>query len=92
MQTFLTDESFLSTMNNAEKDDIIKFLGNTKGPGYKNIVEKMLRKFKILECSMSIKICFLHMDFFPENLGAVSELDESVHQGIKETEKRYKGW
>ena len=57
----------------AFNDVITKFLGNTKGSDYKNIVKKMLRKFKILGCSMSIKIRFLHTDFFPENLGAVSE-------------------
>ena len=50
------------------KDVTIKFLGNTKDPDYKNIIEKMLRKFKILGCSKSIKIHFLHKDFFPENL------------------------
>ena len=55
------------------KDVITKFLGNSKDPDYKNIVKKILRNFKILGCSMSIKIHLLHKDLFPENLGAMSE-------------------
>jgi len=41
---------------------------------------------------MSMKIHFLgpHLDFFPENLGEVSdENGESFHQGILVVEKRY---
>ena len=34
-----------------------------------------------------------HLDFFPTNLGAVSdEYDEKFHQIIKEMEKKYQGW
>jgi hypothetical protein len=33
-----------------------------------------------------------HLDYFPENLGAVSEEQgERFHQDIKEMEKRYQG-
>ena len=32
-----------------------------------------------------------HFDFFPENLGAVSEHGERFHQNIAEIEKRYQG-
>ena len=45
----------------------------TKDTEYKNIVENMLRKSKILGCSMSIKIHFLHRDFLSEYLGAMSK-------------------
>jgi len=40
---------------------------------------------------MSLKIHFLdsHLDFFPDNLGAVS--DERFHQDISALEKRYQG-
>jgi hypothetical protein len=51
-------------------------------------------KFKVLGCSMSLKLHFLHthVDFFPENLGAVSEEQgEHFHQDIKEMEQRYQG-
>ncbi|GFS60199.1 uncharacterized protein TNCV_2827061 [Trichonephila clavipes] len=41
---------------------------------------------------MSVKVHFLHshLDYFPENLGAVSEEQgECFHQDIKEMERRY---
>jgi len=44
---------------------------------------------------MSLKIHFLdsHLDFFPENLGAVSdEHGERFHQQMKEIERRYHGF
>jgi hypothetical protein len=43
---------------------------------------------------MSLKVHFLgsHLDFFPENLGAVSdEQGERFHQDIYNMEKRYQG-
>ncbi|GFX46376.1 uncharacterized protein TNCV_238381 [Trichonephila clavipes] len=43
---------------------------------------------------MSVKVHFLHshLDYFPENLGAVSEEQgERFHQDIKEMERRYQG-
>jgi hypothetical protein len=43
---------------------------------------------------MSLKVHFLgsHLDFFPENLGAVSdERREIFHQDIYNMEKRYQG-
>ena len=53
-------------MNDAEKDawithkDIIN-IGNTNYPDYKNIVEKILLKLKILGCSKNINLHSLHM-------------------------------
>jgi hypothetical protein len=43
---------------------------------------------------MSLKVHFLdsHLDFFPENLGAVSDQHgERFHQDISNMEKRYQG-
>ncbi|GFU74235.1 HTH_Tnp_Tc3_2 domain-containing protein [Trichonephila clavipes] len=43
---------------------------------------------------MSVKVHFLHLhlDYFPENFGAVSEEQgERFHQDIKEMERRYQG-
>jgi hypothetical protein len=43
---------------------------------------------------MSLKIHFLnsHLDFFPQNLGAVSEEEgERFHQDIKEIQRKYHG-
>jgi hypothetical protein len=54
----------------------------------------MLEKFIALGCAMSLKAHFLnaHLDYFPENLGAVSEeYGERFHQDIKEMETRYQG-
>jgi len=45
-------------------------------------------------CKMSLKIRFLHshLDFFPDNFGAVSdEQGERFHQDILKIEQRYKG-
>ncbi|UYV73516.1 hypothetical protein LAZ67_10003903 [Cordylochernes scorpioides] len=47
-----------------------------------------------LGCNMSLKIHFLHshLDFFPDNLGAVSdEHGERFHQAISSMEKLYQG-
>jgi hypothetical protein len=73
---------------------IAKFLGNYKDPNYKQIVDKMLEKFIALSCAMSLKVHFLnaHLDYFPKNLGAVSEQHgERFHQDIEEMETRYQG-
>ena len=45
-------------------------------------------------CHMSLKMLFLHshLEFFPENLGAVGdEQCEKFHQDIQSMEERYKG-
>uniref|UniRef100_A0A2H1VH01 SFRICE_031576 n=1 Tax=Spodoptera frugiperda TaxID=7108 RepID=A0A2H1VH01_SPOFR len=69
-------------------------LGNIKSSNYKEIVAKMLQNYKKLGCNMSVKLHFLdsHVDYFPENLGIVSEEQgERFHQDIKEMERRYQG-
>ncbi|CAH1114222.1 unnamed protein product [Psylliodes chrysocephalus] len=75
----------------AFKQVINKFLGNYKDPEFESIVENMLDKFKKLGCNMSLKIHFLHahLDYFPDNLGDVSEEQgKRIHQDIKEMERR----
>ncbi|GFX82409.1 uncharacterized protein TNCV_2870901 [Trichonephila clavipes] len=70
------------------------FLGNKNDPNYKALVAELLQKYKILGCNMSVKVHFLHshLDYFPENLGAVNEEQgERFHQDIKEMERRYQG-
>jgi hypothetical protein len=80
---------------NAFKEVIAKFLGSYKDQNYKQIVQKNVRKVVIaLGCAMSLKVHLLnaHLDYFPENLGAVSEEQgERFHQDIKEMETRYQG-
>jgi hypothetical protein len=57
-------------------------------------VDELLSAYKALGCNMSLKIHFLHshLDFFPENMGAISdEHGERFHQEISQMEKRYSG-
>jgi len=71
-----------------------KFLGNHKAPNYREIVGELLQSYQDMGCNMSLKIHFLdsHLDFFPANLGAVSdEHGERFHQDISALEKRYQG-
>jgi hypothetical protein len=46
-------------------------LGNHKAENYHEIVCDLLRAYKATGCNMSLKVH--HLDFFPENLGTVSE-------------------
>ena len=67
-------ESFKSVTKN--------FLGNFRHEQYARIVEDMLIAYQKMGCHMSLKIHFLHshLDFFPPNLGDVSdEQGERLH-------------
>ncbi|GBM11241.1 hypothetical protein AVEN_267813-1 [Araneus ventricosus] len=71
---------------------IASFLGNKKDSNYKSIAEEMIKNFKILGCSISLKVHFLdsHLDYFPENLGQVSEQQgERFNQDMKQMKRRY---
>jgi hypothetical protein len=68
------------------------FLGNTRAENYEELVNNLLQSYQNLGCNMSLKIHFFHshLDFFPENCGAVSdEHGEHFHQDISSMEKRY---
>ena len=101
IRKLMLDEDFLHSMNAVEREAwtafkcvVQNFLGNNRSPEYIDIVENMLTTFKMLGCSMSLKLHFLnsHLDFFPPNLGAVSEEQgERFHQDIKDMERRYQG-
>lgn len=70
------------------------FLGNTKAENYRDIVKKLLRDYQAIGARMSLKLHFLHshIDFFPDNLGSVSdEHGERFHQDIAVMEQRYSG-
>ena len=70
----------------------IGFLGIEKDPEYKKIIKELLIAYKALGCNKSLKIHFLHshLDFLPQNIGAVSdEQGERFHQDIATMEKRY---
>ena len=54
----------------------------------------MLQNFKALGARISIKLHYLfnHLDYFPENLGDVTEEQgERFHQDIRTMEDRYQG-
>lgn len=79
---------------NSFKDVVTGFLGNHKEKNYKSLVSKMLNNYKAMGCRESLKIHLLddHLDFFPDNLGAVSdEQGERIHQDMAAIERRYQG-
>ncbi|XP_052563799.1 uncharacterized protein LOC128092860 [Culex pipiens pallens] len=97
----MKDETFPSQLNTKElkawnwfKQVCENFLGNHKANNYAELVKKLLTSYKELGVNMSLKIHYLdsHLDFFPENLGAVSdEHGERFHQELAAMESRYKG-
>ncbi|KAI6653894.1 hypothetical protein LOD99_3070 [Oopsacas minuta] len=101
IRQLVRDDNFSNSMIWKEKCtwntfvDVMKnFLGNTKSPNYKILVNELIESYKNLGCNMSVKVHFLHsyIDYFPENLGAVSEEQgERFHQDIKTMETRYQG-
>ncbi len=71
------------------------FLGNNKSPTYRDGIQNRLDTCHIMGCRMSLKIHILHsrLDFFPKNLGAVSdEQGKRFHQDIQAMENRYQGF
>jgi hypothetical protein len=95
------DKTFDSILNEVDlaawrafKDVCSNFLGNNKADNYHETVERLLQSHKAMGCNMPLKIHFLHshLDFFPQNLGAVSdEHGERFLQDIAVMEKRYQG-
>ena len=95
IRMLINDELFITKMNDTEKnawqsfkDVVSNFLGNKKSSNYQTIVEQMLTNFQTLNCRMSGKVHYLHshLDFFPANLGHMSEEQgERFHQDIKTT-------
>ncbi|UYV65187.1 hypothetical protein LAZ67_3003503 [Cordylochernes scorpioides] len=93
------DGNFQNSLNEVEAEawnsfrNVCKnFLGSVEVENYRDIVNDLLLSYKALGCNMSLKIHFLHshIDFFPDNLGAVSdEHGERFHQDISSMEKRY---
>jgi len=95
------DKQFNEGLNETERNARLSFkriykdfLGNYKAANYQEVVQDLLTSYKAMGCNMSLKIHFLesHLDFFPENLGEVSdEHGERFHQDILTMEKRYQG-
>ena len=101
IRTLLNDKDFEAVMNTVESAAwrsfaalCTGFLGNTKQPNYVQLVTDLIETFRVLGCHMSLKMHLLHshLDFFPDNLGSVSdEQGERFHQDISGMEKRYQG-
>lgn len=101
IRKLVKDERFTFSMSQQEStawvsflDVVDGFLGNTRAHDYKERVHRMIQAYYELGALMSYKIHLLHshLDFFPENLGAVSdEIGERFHQDIKNMERRYQG-
>ena len=73
---------------------IQEFLGNTKASNYRNLVDVMLQNFQALGARMSIKphYLFSHLDYFPGNLGDLSEEQGGrFYQDISTMEERHQG-
>jgi hypothetical protein len=74
------------------KNVTTNFLGNHKAEHYRDMVADLVQSYKVPGCNMSLKVHFLdsHLDFFPENLGIVSdEHGQRCHQDISTMSKRY---
>jgi hypothetical protein len=101
IRNLLNDEQFEQSMDDLQltawrafKGICRGFLGNHRASNYTDLVHQLLHSYKALGCNMSLKLHFLmsHLDFFPENMGSVSdEHGERFHQDIAVMEKRYKG-
>jgi len=101
IRELMQDKQFDEGLNETERNAWLKikwickdFLGNHKAANYQDIAQDLLTSYKAMGCNMSLKIHFLksHLDFFPENLGEVSdEHSKRFHQEITAMEKRYQG-
>ena len=97
----MLSEEFDSRLNavvlaawNALKSVAANFLGNYRHKQYANMVDDMLKAYEQLGVHMSLKLHFLHshLDFFPTNLGKVSdEQGEKFHRDISVIKGRYQG-
>jgi hypothetical protein len=97
----MKDQDFERGLNKSEKaawrlfQRVVKnFLGIKKAEKYEDMIRELIENCRALGCSMSLKKHFLdsHLDFFPQNLGNVSDKHgELFHQDISTMETRYQG-
>ena len=82
IQKLMNDANFYNFMNREELSawiaftNVVKFfLGKTKVPNHKELVQILLTILHQLSANISIKLHFLHSHFarFPENLGVMSD-------------------
>ena len=99
VRKLMNDANFCNFINPAELSawtaliNVVKFfLGKTKAPNYRELVETLVTSLHQLGANMSIKLHFLHSNLarFPENLDDVSdEQGERFHQDISDMEVHY---
>lgn len=68
------------------KDVMDNFLGNERVDNYEEMAQQLLKSFRELDSRMSRKIHFIHqhLNFFPDNVGAISvKHEERFHQEMK---------
>ena len=101
IRSVINDSSFPASLNEVELEawssfvNAVKFfLEKHEAENHHQLIENMLKSYEKMGCRMSLKMHFLHshLDFFPANLGAVSdEHCERFHQQISIMENRYQG-
>jgi len=101
IREIMQDKQFHEDLNETERNAWLSFkrickgfVRNHKAANYQDVVDDLLTSYKAMGCNMSLKIHFLesHLNFFPENLGEVSdEHGERFHQDIMTMEKQYQG-
>ena len=72
--------------------DLLEFFKKFKSPSYQEGAAELFAAYKEMECRMSLKMHFFHshLKFFPENLGAVSDVQsEKFYQDIQAMKERY---
>lgn len=102
IRALIKDSNFTETMTEIEKNAwnefvwiVQNFLGNNKSSDFSQHVDQLMDHFQKLGCNMSIKLHFLrnHLDYFPANLGDLSEEQgERFHQDLRTMEERYQGF
>jgi hypothetical protein len=100
IRKLMQDKPFDENLNETERNTGLSFkkicknfVGNHKA-NYQDVEHYLLTSNKAMGRSMSLKIHFLesHLDFFPQNLGEVSdEHGERFHQDIMAMEKWFQG-
>jgi len=101
IRELMQDKQFDKDLNETERNAWLSFrrickdfLGNHKAANYQDVLQDLLTLYKAMGSNMSLKIHFLesHLDFFPENLGEVSDKQgERFQLDILAIEKRYQG-
>ena len=101
IRKLMQDKQFDEDLNETDQNAWLSFqrickdfLGNHKAANFQDVVQDLLTSYKAMGFNISLRIHFLesHLDFFPENLGEVSdEHSERFHQDIMAMGKRYQG-